>query len=96
MIDQTNRCNLLGRVMEEKIRDYIEDNLLFGGTNVEFDNDSSLLELGIVDSVGVMELVLFVEEHYDLRIEDDEIIPDNFDSVNQLAHYIRAKQESTK
>lgn len=78
--------------MEEQIRDYITDNLLFGGTTVEFDNNSSLLELGIVDSVGVMELVLFVEETYDLRIEDDEIVPENFDSVSHLANYIRSKQ----
>lgn len=81
--------------IEEQIRDYIVANLMFGEITVEFDNDSSLLELGIVDSVGVMELVLFVEEQYGLAIEDDEIVPENFDSVSQLAAYIQSKMNAS-
>ena len=82
--------------MEEQIRNYITENLLFGGSTIEFDDNSSLLELGIVDSVGVMELVLFVEENYALEIADDEIIPENFDSVVQLSNYVRAKLDKAK
>ena len=82
--------------MEEQIRNYITENLLFGGPTIEFDDNSSLLELGIVDSVGVMELVLFVEENYALEIADDDIIPENFDSVAQLSNYVRAKLDKAK
>lgn len=77
--------------IEAQIRDYIVTNLMFGDTTIEFDDNSSLLELGIVDSAGVMELVLFVEETFDLEIGDDEIVPDNFDSISQLSSYIQAK-----
>lgn len=77
--------------IEEQIRNYIVVNLMFGEATIEFDDDSSLLELGIVDSVGVMELVLFVEETFGLDIADDEIVPDNFDSISQLSSYIQAK-----
>lgn len=82
--------------MEQQIRNYITENLLFGGSTIEFDDNSSLLELGIVDSVGVMELVLFVEENYAVDIADDEIIPENFDSISQLSNYIRAKLDKAE
>lgn len=81
------------RKMEKLIREYIIENLMFGETSTELDNNSSLFDLGIVDSAGVMELVLYVEETFNLEIADDEIIPENFDSIAQLARYIELKQK---
>ncbi len=74
--------------IQAKLRDYIAQNLLFSDNGYGYDDDDSFLEEGIVDSVGIMELVLFIEETYGLSVEDQDLTPDNFDSINKLAHYI--------
>jgi acyl carrier protein len=77
--------------IEAKVREYILDNFLFTNDQSRLQDDASFLEEGIVDSTGVLELVMFVEENYGVTVEDEDIVPDNFDSVLQLARYIRRK-----
>lgn len=77
--------------VKEQIRQYVAENFLFSDNGFELDNDESFLEAGVVDSLGVLELVTFVEENFDVQVPDEEIVPDNFDSVNQLADYIGRK-----
>ncbi|RLC64928.1 MAG: acyl carrier protein [Chloroflexi bacterium] len=77
--------------IEDQIRQYIADNFLFSDNSDQLSDDASFLEEGIVDSTGVLELVMFVEETFHITVEDDEIVPENFDSVAQLAAYIRRK-----
>ncbi len=77
--------------IEDRIKTYILENFLFSDNGYELAEDASFLEEGIVDSTGVLELVMFVEETFDIIVEDEEIVPENFDSVNQLATYIRHK-----
>ena len=55
------------------------------------EDDTSLLEEGIIDSVGVLELVAFLEETFSFRVEDEEIVPENLDSVNKLVTYVQLK-----
>lgn len=74
-----------------QLKDYIAKNLLFIDTEFDYSNDDSFLEQGIIDSTGVLDLVLYVEETYDLIVNDDEITRDNFDSVNKLADFIQQK-----
>jgi acyl carrier protein len=76
---------------ENQIREYIADNFLFSDNGYQLSDDISFLEEAIVDSTGVLELVLFVEETFGVTVEDDEILPENFDSVGQLAAYVRRK-----
>lgn len=76
---------------EAKIRDFILENFMAGEGEEALDNDSSFLEKGIIDSMGVLELVAYVEETYGIEIGDDELTPDNFDSVSKLVSYIRRK-----
>ena len=78
-------------MLENQIRHYITESFLFSDNGYELSNDASLLEEGIVDSTGVLELVMFVEETFNFAVENDEIVPENFDSVAQLAAYIRRK-----
>ena len=78
--------------IESQIKDYIAKNLLFSSDGFGYPDDASFLEEGIVDSQGVMELVLFVEEAFKIGVDDSDIIPDNFDSVSQLSAYIQRKQ----
>ena len=76
----------------EAVRGYIVENFLFGDAEPLTGDDISLLDAGIMDSVGVMELVAFLEQDFGLSIEDDELIPENLDSVSNLVKFISAKQ----
>ena len=77
--------------IEEIIRNHIAENILFS-KNYPYPDDASFLENGIIDSMNVMELVLFLEEKMDIEVQDHEIVPDNFDSVSCLADFVRRKQ----
>lgn len=74
--------------IKAQIRRYVAQNFLFSDNGFELSDDASFLEEGIVDSTGVLELVLFVEDTYNIEVDDDEIVPDNFDSVGSLAAFI--------
>ncbi len=76
---------------KEQIRTYIAQNLLFSMDGFNYSDDSSFRHEGIVDSVGVLNLVLFVEETFGIQVEDREVTPDNFDSVSKLSDYIHRK-----
>jgi acyl carrier protein len=78
--------------IEDQIRRYVADNFLFSDDSHALAEEMSFLEEGIVDSTGVLELVMFVEEMFGLTVEDDDIVPENFDSVGQLGAYIRRKR----
>ena len=77
--------------VQDQIRNYIAKNLLFSTNGYGYDDQASFLEEGIVDSVGVLELVSFIEDRFKVKVDDQDIIPDNFDSVSKLAAYIRRK-----
>lgn len=79
--------------VETLIRRYILENFLFTDDESQLGDDASFLEEGIVDSTGVLELVMFVEESFGVSVDDEEILPENFDSVAQLAAYVRRKQQ---
>jgi acyl carrier protein len=66
-------------------------NYLIKDTVSTLDEDASFLEDGLIDSVGVLELVAFLEETYGFRVEDEEINPANLDSVNKLVAYVQSK-----
>jgi acyl carrier protein len=80
--------------VEEMIRTYIAKNILFSGNGYPYPDDASFLNEGIVDSMNMLELVMFVEEQFDVHVEDQDIVPDNFDSVSKLATYVRRKLPS--
>ncbi len=74
----------------EKIRHFIRESFLFGG-NDELGDGDSFLEMGIVDSTGVLELVAFLEAGWELKIDDSELIPENLDSVDNIARFLERK-----
>lgn len=77
---------------EKKIRDFILENYLFTDDQSELNNGDSFLEQGIIDSTGIMEVIYFIEEQFSIAVEDEEMIPDNLDSVNNLMKFISSKQ----
>jgi acyl carrier protein len=77
--------------IEEQLRSYIAENILFSDNGYPHRDDTPFLENGIVDSMSVMDLVLFAEKTYAIPIHDYEIVPANFDSISNLAGFIRSK-----
>ena len=77
--------------VEEKIRKYISESFLFSDNGYPYADEVSFLENGVVDSMNVMELVVFVEENFGIKVDDAEIVPMNFDSVSNLARFVREK-----
>lgn len=79
------------KLLVPDIRAFVLTNFLFGQGGDTFKDDDSFLATGIIDSTGVLELVGFLEKHYDIHIENDELVPANLDSVNKAADFIRRK-----
>ncbi len=77
-----------------KLQAFITDNFLFGRLDGAISDDDSLVEGGVVDSTGVLSLVGFLEQSFGVRVQDDEIVPENLDSINRLVAYISRKQEA--
>ena len=74
-----------------KIRTFIFDNFLFDAEESALQNDTSFLEQGIIDSTGVLELVDWLEGEFNMSVDDEELLPENLDSVNLLSAYITRK-----
>ena len=79
--------------IEEQIKQYIAENFLFSENGYGLPDDASFLEEGVIDSTGVLELILFVEETYGITVANEEVMPENFDSVTRLAAFVRRKQD---
>ena len=75
------------------IREFIFENFLFDADDSMLKNDDSFLEQGIIDSTGVLELVEWLEDEFDIQIEDEELIPANLDSVKLIAEFIDRKRQ---
>ena len=78
--------------LETQIREFLTDNMLFGDDSLQYSDTDSLIGTGIIDSIAVLELVLFTQETYGISVEDHEIIPDHFDSITNLSGFIRKKK----
>lgn len=75
------------------IKNFIIENFLFGNDD-GLKDDTSFLEEGIIDSTGVLELVTFMEEEFAINIDDEDLIPENLDSINNIAAYLEKKIET--
>jgi acyl carrier protein len=81
--------------VEKEIRDFIVENFLFGNREKLPADDDSFLQKGLIDSTGILEVVNFIEEKFGIRVEDDELLPENLDSVRSLAGFIARKRGVT-
>ncbi len=76
---------------ETKIRNYILENYLFTEDQSALDNGDSFLDKGILDSTGILEVIYFLEDDFGIKIEDEEMIPENLDSVNNIVSFLKRK-----
>lgn len=77
--------------IEATIKHYIAENILFS-PNYPHSDEDSFVEHGVIDSMNILELVVFLEERMEVQVEDHEINPDNFDSISRLATYVKRKK----
>lgn len=78
--------------IETAIRQFVIENFLFGREEASLTADASFLENGFIDSTGVLELVSFLEKTYFIKVNDEEIVPENLDSISRLARFIERKR----
>ena len=72
------------------VRNFIIENFIFE-EDENLKEDTSFLENGIIDSTGILELVTFLEESYGITVEDEELVPENLDSIANVVQYIQTK-----
>jgi acyl carrier protein len=77
---------------ERKVRKFIEENFLFREDRAEIGDGESLIDAGLIDSTGVLELVAFLEGEFGLRMADADIVPENLDSIRAIVRYVGSKQ----
>jgi acyl carrier protein len=79
--------------IEQKIRQFLTDNFLFREDRASLTDAESLLEAGVIDSTGVLELIAFLESEFGLAVDDAEIVPENLDSISRIVGYVKGKTE---
>lgn len=79
--------------VKDRTRDYIKEAFLLGTGYMDVPDDGSLLELGIIDSTGVLELMQFLCDQFGIDIKDEEIIPDNLDSLDNIGRFVISKKK---
>jgi acyl carrier protein len=79
--------------MYDQIRDFVVHNFLFGDAGGTLTGKTLLLEAGIVDSTGFLEIIEFLETTFDITIEDQELLPANFNSIDNIVRFIREKKK---
>ncbi len=76
---------------DNKLRTFILENYLFTNDQSKLKNSDSFLETGIIDSTGILEVITFIQDELNITIEDDEMIPENLDSVDNVITFIKKK-----
>jgi acyl carrier protein len=77
--------------IEQEVRQFLRDNFPLSADGVVLGADDSLIEVGIIDSTGVLELIGFIEERYEVVIADAEVLPENLDSIANITRFVGEK-----
>ena len=78
----------------DELRRFVIENYLFG-KDEQLGNDDSFLDNGIIDSTGILELVMFLQKTYEIEVYDEDMIPENLDSINRLAAFVELKVQAS-
>jgi len=87
----TDTLKASSETVRSEIRRFVVSNFLFGERTATLSDDDSFLDAGIIDSTGVLELVAFLEEQFAIKVSDQELLPENLDSVNLAASFVSRK-----
>jgi acyl carrier protein len=79
--------------VEEKLTDFISEVFLTGNRNTSITPQTSLLETRVVDSLGILEIIEFMEQEFGITVEESDMIPENLDSIDKMTRFIKVKAE---
>ncbi len=77
--------------IRKKLREFVTDTFLIADEDEELNDSDSFMQTGLIDSTGILEVTNFIEAEYQITIEDDEMVPDNLDSIDNLVKFIMRK-----
>jgi acyl carrier protein len=77
-----------------EIKQFILRNFLFTDDPSTLDDDDSLMQKGVVDSTGILEMIMHLEDTYGITVADDEMVPDNLDSVSSIVQFLERKRSA--
>ena len=80
--------------VRQKLRTFILENYLFTDDSAALADRDSFLAQGILDSTGILEVIFFIEEQFNIKVDDEEMIPENLDSIDHLVAFIDRKQKA--
>ena len=80
------------QAIKAAVRQFVQDNFIMGSNGPAFSDADSFMERHIVDSTGFLELVTYLEEQYGFQVEDEEMVPENLDSLDNIAAYVMSKR----
>jgi acyl carrier protein len=78
--------------VKPKVREFIKDNFMYRDDREDLADTESLLDAGLIDSTGILELVAFIETEFSIQMADKDIVPDNLDSVETIVRYVEGKR----
>lgn len=78
--------------VQSTLRAYIVDSFMMSEDDTALENEQSLLDTGVIDSTGVLELIQYLEETFGIAVDDEDLIPENLDSVDNLVAFVARKQ----
>jgi acyl carrier protein len=81
--------------VNSKVREFIKDNFMYRDDRADLADTESLLDAGLIDSTGILELVAFIETEFSIQMADTDIVPDNLDSVDTIVRYVEGKVGAT-
>ncbi len=84
-------ANVEASTVESDVTAFIVENFLFGEAADAPKRDTSFMDTGLIDSTGILEVVTFLEDKYELEVDDDDLTPENFDTVGNIATYVTGK-----
>lgn len=77
--------------VKNSVMDFIKENFIMGRSDVVLDEKVSLIDSGVMDSTGVLELVEFLESQYSIKIEDEELVPENLETIENIVNFLARK-----
>jgi len=77
--------------IKHEVKQYVVDNFIMGASTQELHDDDSFMAGHFIDSTGILELISFLEQTFGIKVEDEEMVPDNLDSLNCIERYVQRK-----
>ena len=81
--------------VSQALERFIIQDIMVGGKDVSLSPDESLIESGIVDSLRILRLVAFIEENFSVVVDDTEVVPENFETINAMSSLVQRKRSES-